>query len=183
MIQELFKMQNGIPEWANSLGWAFVLIIIILVRAFWKQYGSKAFSQWTNGIMEKDRADKKLLYLLRDDLIHENHHAMQQILDKCTRKGYCNSQDIEAISKIYDYYRAVGGNTDGERIMAKFDMLPYKTELKVPEYAGIENPSEDAMKEMIDFFNYIKMKIIHESDIKPIKPMTEPVNKESNKES
>ena len=181
MLQELFTIKNGVPEWAHSLGWAIVLVVFLLIRAFWKNYGSKAFSQWTNSVLEKDRADKKLLYTIRDDLIHENHHAMQQILDKCTRKGYCNSADIEAISKIYDYYKDVGGNTDGERIMAKFDMLPYKTELKVPEYPGIENPSEEAVKQMIEFYNYIKKKIIHETDIKPIKTVTEYVNKEMDK--
>lgn len=40
---------------------------------------------------------------------------------------------------------------------------------------GIGNPSEEAIKLMLDFYNSIKNKIIDEIDIKPIKTKTEKV--------
>ena len=179
-IQQLFKIENGVPEWFNVLLWAMFLIIIFFIRYFWKKWGSFWFENKINQIQEEKTKDKKLLYALRDNEIDQDHFSMQQILDKCARKGYCNSQDIESISKIYHHYQTIGGNTDGERIMAKFDLIPYKTELKVPEYNGISNPSPEAMKMMIEFYNNIKSGIIHEQDIKPIKTKTEYVNKEDN---
>ena len=183
-IQELFKLNNGIPEWFNVMLWSLFLLALFFIRYWWKHWGELWFRQKADKIIneekKKQQENEKLLYAIRDNEIEQDHFSLQQILDKCARKGYCNSQDIESISKIYHHYKKIGGNTDGERIMAKFDLIPYRTELKVPEHNGISNPSPEAMKMMIEFYNNIKSGIIHEQDIRPIKTKTEYVKKEDN---
>lgn len=178
MLKELFTMHNGIPEWANSLGWAIVLVIIFLIRSLWKNYGSKWFTLQVNEINDRINADKKLLHKIKDIDIHRCHWELTQILDKCYRKGYKNSLDILEFMTILDDYKDIGGNTDGNMLLSEFGKIPYKTELKVPEFLGSYNPSDDAVKQMTEFYNGIKNKIIHENDIKPIKTMTEYVEKE-----
>lgn len=169
MISELFNNLNGIPQWAYGLGWGIVLTVIIFLRWFWKTYGNKVFAQWAKKVKEKDEENERLLFHLKDNEIDQDHYAMLRILDKCADKGYCNSQDIEAISRIYHHYTKIGGNTDGERIMAKFDLLPYRTELKVPRQNGTNNPSEEAMKYIIEFYNLLKTGVIPEDEIKKIR--------------
>lgn len=180
MIKELFQFTNGIPQWAYGLGWGIILLVIIFLRWFWKNYGYKAFNQWTEKIQRKDKEKESLLYSLRDNNIVQDHWSLNQIIDKCMRKGYRNSEDRKDFMEIYDHYKDIGGNTDGPILLHDFISIPYKTELKVPEPLGINNPSDEAIKTMIDFFNHIKNRVIHEDDIKPIKTKTEYVNEKDN---
>ena len=181
MFNEFFQMINGIPQWAYGFGWGIILLVIIFLKWFWKNYGCKAFNQWTEKIQKKDKEKEELLYSLRDNEIVQDHWSLEQIIDKCMRKGYRNSEDRKDFMEIYDHYEGIGGNTDGKILLQDFIDIPYKTELKVPEPLGINNPSEKAIKEMLTFYNYIKTGIIHEKDINPIKTKTEYVNNDKNK--
>lgn len=181
-IQQLFKIENGVPEWFNVLLWSLFLLVIIFIRYFWKKWGIYWFENKVNKIQEEKTKDKKLLKAIQENEITQDHWSLEQIVDKCHRKGYRNNEDRKDFMEIYDHYKDIGGNTDGEVLLKDFTDIPYKTELKVPEPIGFGNPSEKAMREMLAFFNYIKAGIIHEEDIKPIKTMTEYVNKKDKEE-
>lgn len=181
-IQQLFKIENGVPQWFNIVLWALFLIAIYFVRYWWKHWGSLWFKQKADEIINEQKRKQeeieKLVYAIRDNEIDQDHWSMEQIVDKCHRKGYRNNEDRKDFMMIYHHYKdKLKGNTDGEVLLKDFIDIPYKTETKVPEQMGIDNPSEEAIKLMLDFYNSIKNKIIDESDIKPIKTKTEFVNK------
>lgn len=176
-IQQLFKIENGVPEWFNAFLWSLFLLIIFFIRYFWKKWGVYWFENKVNKIQEEKTKDKKLLNAIQKNEIAQDHWSLEQIVDKCHRKGYRNNEDRKDFMEIYHHYKEIGGNTDGEVLLKDFTDISYKTELKVPEPMGINNPSEKAMKEMLVFYNHIKTGIIHEEDIKPIKTTTEYVNK------
>ncbi len=176
-IQQLFQTQNGIPQWFSTFLWAIFLVALFFIRYWWKNWGSLWFKQKTESIYQKSKVHEELLFKIKDNEIDQDHWSMEQIVDKCYRKGYRNSEDRKDFMMIYHHYKGIDGNTDGEVLYHDFVNIPYKTELKVPESLGSYNPSEDAIKQMLEFYNAIKNKVISEEDIRPIKTKTEFVNK------